>query len=188
MPICVILRAPVVAVPLLSAIFSLGGCSSTYYVAPDKSVSRNDTVSIGLFNRRIADRSAIVATTDQREYSASALSLGKDSCSFLDKDMNRRVVLPLREIRTVTRTDHLSSAVGGLGLGLLSGFALGGGIALLSHPSGADERMGSGLLWLSTTALGALGGLVIGAIQGTTVVYRFPPSQDSVAVTLRKRR
>ncbi len=171
-------RTPILAILALSAVLSAEGCSSTYYVAPDKSVSRNDTVTVGLFNRRMADRSVVVTTTDQREYSASAVSLEKDSCSFLDKDAHSRVVLPIERIRTVSRTDHLSSAVGGLGLGLLSGLAVGGGIALLSHPSGADERMGYGLLAITTTALGAVGGLVIGAIRGSTIEYR-PAKEDT---------
>ena len=180
-------RIPLLAILTWWTVFSAAGCSSTYYVAPERTVSRNDTVSIGLFNRRMADRSAVVTTTDQREYSASTFSLTKDSCSFLDNGGDRRVVLPLKEIGAITRTDHLSSAVGGMGLGLLSGVTLGSGVALLAHPSGSDERMGYGLLWMATTAVGTVTGLVVGAIVGTTIEYRFAAPVDSSAASTPPR-
>ena len=105
--------------------------------------------------------------------------LGRDSCRFEDLSTRQRRALPTAEVRTIIRKDHLSGAVGGMGFGLLGGFALGVGLVLLAHPTESDEQMGYGFLAITTTALGAVGGLVIGGVQGTTTEYWLAAPQDS---------
>jgi hypothetical protein len=159
------------------------GCSHAWYVAPNRVMAAGDTVTIELFNERMANRDVIVSTHDELEFSAFAVTMTRDSCTFFDRDRMQPGALSLGNVRSVKRVDHVGGAMGGLGFGLLGGLAVGGALAL-SGPSGGDRGMGTGYAALSAVTLGSVVGLVVGGIRGTTIEYEFLGTNDSIGAHL----
>ncbi len=155
----------------LGVMLSGTGCSSTYYVAPERSSVRGDTVTVAVFNEKFLDRSAVVSDLSARAFPASDVRLTRDSCSFLvDGDQQRRS-LPLNMVKSVTRKERIGSAVGGLFIGLFGGGALGAGI-MGAGGSGDGAGAGVALGLAGGAAVGTLSGVIIGAMVGSTIEYR----------------
>jgi len=159
----------------------VSACSRTYQVTFEQDRAHGDTVAVERMNRRLADRGVTIITRDGRELPVSVVILHRDSCLFTDA--TGRASMPTADVVAVRNVDRLSSAVGGFGIGLVSGFAVGMGAAyLVTDREDADSRMGAGLLALSITAAGSLIGLGIGAAHGTITEYRLPAAiPDSTA-------
>jgi len=83
--------------------------------------------------------------------------------------------MPTADVLAIRRVDHISSAVGGFGLGLLSGFVVGAGVAFAVVDRGnAESGMGAGLFAIGLTAGGSVIGLIAGAFHGTIIDYTIP--------------
>ena len=155
----------------LIAGISLPGCSSTVELA-----SATDA------NRKIGNNDAIVRLRSGQEYEAREVHVRDDSTRFVDCKLEETVQIPTRSIETIRISHHGGGAMEGLLFGGLGGGALGFGLGVGPGNHG-DEGMGKGLLLISGLAVGTVGGLVIGAIEGH--VYTFVLPRDTVADSLR---
>jgi len=158
---------------LVTLAWILAGCSHNYLVTFEHDRTRGDTVTVGTVNRRLEGRSASIITRDSTELSVSDVLLTRDSCIFAGT--TGRTSMPTADVLAIRRDDHFSSAVGGFGLGLLSGFVVGAVVAFAVVDRGnADSRMGAGLLAIGLTAGGSVIGLIAGAFHGTIIDYTIP--------------
>jgi hypothetical protein len=159
-------------------VWLLAGCSYLHPVTFENAMPRGDTVSVGTMNRKLAGRSATIFRRDGKEVEARNVFLTRDSCLFTDS--SGRAFLPTMDVLAIRNVDRFSSAVGGFGLGLVGGFAVGMGTAfLIIDLHDAASRMGAGLLALGITVAGSLVGLVVGAAHGTITDYLMPGSDST---------
>ena len=93
----------------------------------------------------------------------------------------------LCDVLVLEKTDHLSGAVGGLGLGFFAGMALGYGAAVLANPEATSEERGwRGMYALTGGIAGGTVGIAVGAIAGSRVEYEIihpvAPPDSSTAI------
>jgi len=156
---------------IIVVVWIISGRSHTYPVTFTGENTRGDTVYAGTVNQRLAGKTVTIITRDGRELSASGVFLTRDSCRITDT--TGRASIPTGDVVAVRHVDHVSSAVGGFGLGLVGGFVVGMGAAyLLADRDDADSRMGAGLLAIGVTVAGSLVGLTVGAAHGTITEWR----------------
>jgi hypothetical protein len=145
-------------------------CSHTYTVTFDRETPRGDTVTVGTLNKRLADRRAMILPRTGTEFAISDVLLSRDSCLFTND--SRRDYLPTADVLSIRRVDHFSGALGGFGLGIVSGLVLGYGTGKLAQASTGDSM--SGLVGIIPMVLAPVIGLVVGAVIGTTTDYQLP--------------
>lgn len=150
---------------------ALPSCSSTVQLA-----SALDA------NRKRRNNDAIVRLRSGQQYEAREVHVRADSTGFVDYSIEEPVQVPTRSIESIRISHHGGGAMEGLLFGGLGGGALGFGLGVGLGNHG-DEGMGKGLLLISGLAVGTVGGLVIGAIEGH--VYTFVLPRDTVADSLR---
>jgi hypothetical protein len=168
-------------------VYILSGCSHTYPITFATDKVSGDTVTVETFNRRLANTEVSIITRNGREISVSKVFLTPDSCRFADS--TGRAFLPTADVFVVRHVDHVSSTVGGLGLGFLGGFAVGmGGGLLMIKPGDADSRMGAGLFAIGTTVVGSIVGMIVGGLHGTIRDYTMPEAVPDSTVHQRERR
>src|SRR5512142_141653 len=100
--------------PLLaSSILILSGCSYSYPVTFERMDGKTDTLTFMTVNRRLSGRDAFIHFMDGRERHASRITLTPDSCRFFNEEKESWEAEPVSDLLTISRTDHLSGAVGG---------------------------------------------------------------------------
>lgn len=103
-----------------------------------------------------------------------SLRIALDSAYWFDVASGNHVSIPLRQLQRITFSDHATSALVGLGVGIMAGIVPG---MMIGTPG---SRSLSGIVATVTVmgygALGGLVGLIAGAIVGVHETYEFESS------------
>ncbi len=164
------LVATIVIIPLVV------GCSHVQHIDPTASEDH-----IAEVNQRVRGRTVTVQLVDLTEFKARDVVVAADSTRMVLLAPTRRsTTLSNSSIRTLAVTNRADGALRGLGMGFLVGAAAGAVIgaatvddnyAAPGDPMSTSESVGTGIALLGT--LGAVSGLVLGAVFGEREVYRF---------------
>jgi hypothetical protein len=161
------------------------GCSHPHYIS---SINSDEGKSL---ERRASKSSCAVVLVDGREYSATNLTLGQDSTTWVSKKTGERGGVATHEIEKIVFVSRGTGVAEGALVGFAAGASLG---ALLGVLSGEDCEESTGEICISrhgAVSIGivvfglpvALVGALIGAANGSKdLYYPFPPD-STAAVT-----
>jgi hypothetical protein len=150
----------------------IGGCASVISVRPDEPLNNDRVYNFEQVNARLVGLSADIISRGGTRYEADSVHVGKDSASFIDRSIGARHQIAVQDISMITHKDHGAGTFTGGVVGMLAG--IGTGIAvMLMTPNDSDSRMGAAVLFLGSTAAGAVLGAVVGSFEGSTIEYHF---------------
>ena len=157
------------AIGLFASSF-LGGCGTTYHVAPEGAVARGDTLTLASLDTLLGDQGAMITFRGGHELSATEITLERDSCHFRSED-GAHLVYPMSSLAKFSHREHLRGAVEGALYGGLLGGVLGAAVT-----AGNGPEMGmKGVTTLGGGVLGATVGLLYGIIAGANTEYEILP-------------
>jgi hypothetical protein len=153
---------------------ALTGCASTRLINPEKP----SDLAMMSFKQ---DQKVRVTTSDGQWFLVSNLQVKPDSTRWFDG--RQFVSVATSDINEVTRIRRGKGALQGLGLGLLSGAAVGGFIGIASYEP-CDNCLidfGPGFSLMAGSALGVVAGapfgILVGASVGSKSKYQFQEPQ-----------
>lgn len=153
-------------------LFFIGGCTTTRVLAPDNGAESNARMTIDEAKRQTEGAQATLSLRRGQQFQGTMVRLSKDSATIaIEEPEPHDTSFSLRQIFTIRTRDHALGAIEGVLLGGLSGYLLGVAANALKTPRG-DMMQGFGT-FLSTSAC-ALGGIVIGAVDGHVRIIEIP--------------
>jgi hypothetical protein len=161
------------AFPLILTGIMLAGCSSTMPVE-----ERDPYAALDRIKKETADGEARVTLVDGTSMMATMVHGNQDTVHWKDPVDWTEVSVPTWQIKTIALNSHGKGAGQGLGIGALSGAALGGlaGLADGDDPEGflsfskeAKAGLGAG----AGVIVGGVIGLLAGAASGSSTTFDF---------------
>ena len=147
--------------------FTLSGCFSSTLVTP--SGGKGD-ISYPQFNEKFGNDVGNISLRNGDDISREAIYVGHDSISWFDPDLQKKISVPLKNVRNIHTANHTLSALVGFGVGAAIGV-----VVAISGTSGSghDGDM-RGFYWIIAPPAGGLLGAAIGAPIGWPTRYEFP--------------
>jgi hypothetical protein len=164
-----------VAIVLVAASSILVGCASTVRVRIEEPLNNDGVFSYDQVNARMQWYPGKVFCVDGAEYDVNGVVVTKDSTVFAEIDSGLRHSIPTHALVKIQRKDYGAGAFTGGLVGSLAGLAVGVGILIFQTDASADSRMGLGFATLGMMGGGALFGVALGAVEGSTQEFQFQP-------------
>jgi len=158
---------------ILTLILIFFSCSATYYVKPEKS-------SYQELNEKLAEKKVKLEFTNGEKNYGDSIEVSTTSTFVGGKTYSTE------DINKISITYHGKGALKGLGYGLIGGASFGFLMGYITHSSQTgmlvpDSPAESGLMVATVFgSIGAITGLLVGAIHGDVEDFIFLPGEESM--------